>query len=209
MLWLVRHGESEANAGGVTSDDEGIGLTSRGRVQAEAIAAACSERPAWVGLSPYLRARQTAEPLLAKHAGVPIDELPVQEFSYLSAARCVGLSVVTRRPLRVEYWSRMDPEYVDGDGAESFAMMWKRASTFLRWVEGRKGLGIVFSHAQFITAVIIEALYGAGEPTEGEMRRFFAAQAGLPVPNGAIVRLRREENRWWVGGVDCAHWPSA
>ena len=52
------------------------------------------------------------------------------------------------------------------------------------------------------------ALYGAGEPTEGEMRRFFAAQGGMPVPNGAVVRLQRKEKRWWVGGIDCSHCPS-
>jgi 2,3-bisphosphoglycerate-dependent phosphoglycerate mutase len=99
MLWLVRHGESEANAGGITSDCTGIELTLCGRAKAEAVAAACPERPAWVGLSPYLRARQTAEPLLARYADVPIEELPVQEFTYLAAARCIGMNGLTRRPL--------------------------------------------------------------------------------------------------------------
>jgi hypothetical protein len=88
-------------------------------------------------------------------------------------------------------------------------MLWRRGSTFLRWAEGRAGLAIVFSHAEFIQAVMIEAIYGVGEPSEQEMRRFFALQGGLPVPNGAVLRLRREGERWWVRGVDGSLQPSA
>ena len=202
MLWLVRHGESEANAGGITSDPAGIELTPRGRAQAEAIAASCPERPAWIGLSPFLRARQTAEPLLARYPDVPVKELAVQEFTYLAVARCAGTSGSTRRPLRGAYWSRMDPGYVDGEGAESFGMLWKRASAFLRWAEGRAGPGAVFSHEQFIRAVMTEAVDGVGEPTERDMRRFLALGGRLPIPNGAVVRVRRGGGRWRVGAID-------
>src|SRR5690606_16323945 len=85
MLRLVRHGESVANAGGVpTTDYAAIPLTDRGRAQAEAVAAACREEPGWIGLSPYLRALQTAAPLLARYPESPALDLPIHEFTYLT-----------------------------------------------------------------------------------------------------------------------------
>ena len=66
MLWFVRHGESEANSGKITSDFAAIPLTLKGRSQAVAVATACNTRPSRIVLSRYLRARQTSEPLLQK-----------------------------------------------------------------------------------------------------------------------------------------------
>jgi len=91
MLWLVRHGESAANAGAVTSDFASIPLTDRGRQQAEAVAAACPESPAWVGRSAYLRARHTAAPLLARYPASPVADLAVHEFRPAQAAMENGL----------------------------------------------------------------------------------------------------------------------
>src|SRR4051794_5267106 len=131
MLWLVRHGESEGNAGRVTSDYAAIPLTALGRAQAEQVARACQEPPARVVLSPYRRARQTAEPLLARFPGVPVVEETVQEFTYLAASRCRGMDATTRWPLVEAYWARLDPGYRDGEGAESFADLYGRAAGFL------------------------------------------------------------------------------
>jgi broad specificity phosphatase PhoE len=207
MLWLVRHGESAANAGGVTSDYAAIPLTDRGRAQAEAVAAACHEPPAWIGRSAYLRARQTAAPLLARYPGSPVADLAVHEFTYLAAERCLGMDATARQPLVDAYWSRMEPDYCDGEGAESFSGLCGRARAFLQYAAEHPGFGVVFTHEQFIRAVLLAVMYPWEWPSVSLMRLFFALRAGLPVPTGAVVRLQRESDRWWIGGVDVSHLP--
>jgi broad specificity phosphatase PhoE len=208
MLWLVRHGESAANAGAVTSDYAAIPLTDRGRAQAEAVAAACREPPAWVGRSTYLGARQTAAPLLARYPASAVADLAVHEFTYLAARRCFGIDAAARQPLVDAYWSRMAPDHCDGEGAESFTGLCDRARSFLGYAAERPGFGVVFTHEQFIRAVLVEALYRGEGLSVSLMGRFFALRAGLPVPNGAVVRLQLHSGRWWIGGVDVSHLPS-
>jgi broad specificity phosphatase PhoE len=205
MLWLVRHAESEGNAGRVTSDYAAIPLTARGCAQAEQVAQACPEPPARVVLSPYRRAHQTAEPLLARFPGIPVVGASVQEFTYLAASRCRDLDALARSPLVEAYWARMDPDYCDGDGAESFADLWVRAAGFLDQAAQWQGLTVVFTHEQFIRAVVAQVLFGPGLAGPADMARFFALRIGLPVPNGGIVRLELRTGRWWLGGIDRAH----
>jgi hypothetical protein len=63
----------------------------------------------------------------------------------------------------------------------------------------------VFTHEQFFRAVLIATLYPDCEPTTQIMQQFFALRSGLPVANCAIVRMRFENQRWWVGAVEKAH----
>src|SRR4051812_43055625 len=60
-IWLIRHGESESNAGLPTSDTAKIALTPRGFAQAECIVAAFTRPPSLIVTSPYLRAIQSAQ----------------------------------------------------------------------------------------------------------------------------------------------------
>jgi hypothetical protein len=68
---------------------------------------------------------------------------------------------------------------------------------------------VVFTHEQFIRAVIYQVLFSVGHWGRTEMARFFALRTGLPVPNGGIVRLEQRAGRWWIGGIDRAHLDSA
>ena len=71
--WLVRHGESAANAGTATTDPATIPLTPRGHDQAERVAVALSERPDLIVVSPYLWTRETAEPAMRRFPDVPVE----------------------------------------------------------------------------------------------------------------------------------------
>jgi broad specificity phosphatase PhoE len=115
------------------------------------------------------------------------------------------MDAVARQLLVDAYWSRLDPSYCDGEGAESFAGLYERAESFLRAVTELSGFGVVFTHEQFIRAVFVAATYPGDEPSIKLMRQFFALRTGLPIPNAAVVRLQREGTRWWVGGIDTSH----
>jgi broad specificity phosphatase PhoE len=205
MLWLVRHAESLANAGAVTSDVAAIPLTARGLTQAQQIALACPQAPALVVRSPYRRARQSAQALLDRYPNVPVVDAAVQEFTYLAAARCRDMDTAGRRPLVDAYWARLDPEYCDGEGAESFADLAARAATFLAAAAGWPGFTVVFTHGDFIRAVVGAVLFGVGLADRTAMVRFFELRTGLPLPNGAIVRLQYCAGQWWLGGIDGTH----
>lgn len=204
-LWLVRHGESVANAGLATADYSAIPLTSNGEAQAEALAKACTTAPTWIGMSRYLRAQQTAHRIIQRYPETPTVELQVEEFTYLATERCVELNQVARQPLVDGYWSRMDPEYCDGDGAESYMDFRQRATEFLDWSLTQTGLGIVFTHEQFIRAVLIAGLCPRTASSVEAMQQFFAMRSSVAVPNCAIVRLKFERQRWWVGSIDRSH----
>ncbi|MDH0072948.1 histidine phosphatase family protein [Stenotrophomonas maltophilia] len=154
MLVVVRHAQSMANAGFVTADPESIALTAAGEEQARALAMTWSAAPDRIFTSPFLRTRQTSQPL-AERFKMVAEPLDVHEFTYLSPERCVGTSAADRKQWVEGYWSRCDPNYVDGPGAESFAQLIARAERALRILESysEHEQVVVFSHGQLMQAM--------------------------------------------------------
>lgn len=70
---LIRHGQSTGNAGIPCHDLALINLTELGRQQAREVAASWTERPSLIVTSPYVRARQTAEPTTERFPDVPVE----------------------------------------------------------------------------------------------------------------------------------------
>ena len=83
IIWMIRHGESESNAGLVTSEPAAITLTARGRVQAGYVAAAFPSPPALIITSPFERAKETAQPTLSRFPDSAVEEWPIQELSLI------------------------------------------------------------------------------------------------------------------------------
>jgi 2,3-bisphosphoglycerate-dependent phosphoglycerate mutase len=209
-LCLIRHAESEANAGGRTSDPARIELTPRGWQQARYLAAAFDDPPALIVTSPYLRTQQTAAPTLARFPQVPHETWPVHEFTYLAPARCVNLTPQERQPLVRDYWERSDPAHVDGEGAESFEQLIRRVDAAIRRLRESCSVPVaVFSHGQFIRAIVWR-LQGGGVPLTGDaQRQFRTVLGGLAVPNAAILQLEfGAGGNARVGLVSVAHLPS-
>lgn len=154
-ITFIRHGESTGNAGMAAHDLSQIDLTEKGRQQAEDLARAWTERPTLIVTSPYLRARRTAQPTIERFPGVPVEQWPVQEFTYLEPSRWNGTSRTSRLPAIEAYWQAADPEYRDGPGAESFSNLLRRAENALQGLaEARDGSNVlVFAHGQFLQAV--------------------------------------------------------
>src|ERR1700683_2871508 len=82
-IFIVRHAQRAANAGGRTSDPAAIPITDTGIRQAQCVADLVAERPSVITVSRYLRTAQTAEPLLRRHSDVPVEQWRVEEFTYL------------------------------------------------------------------------------------------------------------------------------
>ncbi|MBF8726763.1 histidine phosphatase family protein [Pseudomonas putida] len=151
---LIRHGESAANVGLATQDHASIPLTPRGYEQALDVARSFSSAPELIVVSPFARAQITANATAIAFPSATVETWPVQEFTYLEPERCIDTTVAQRKNWVDAYWSKSDPAYCDGVGAESFSEFIARAQTFLnRLVEHHEANVAVFSHGQFMNAV--------------------------------------------------------
>lgn len=117
--WL-RHAESASNAGLKCSEQHSIPLTDHGRAEAGRFAAALDFEPEAIVISRYVRAQETAAPLLSRFPTAARLELPVHEFTFLDPVRCRDTTHEERKGWIAEFYTRDDPDWVDGDGTESF-----------------------------------------------------------------------------------------
>jgi broad specificity phosphatase PhoE len=209
IVWLIRHAESEANAGLPTSGPADIPLTRRGVRQAKYVADRLEEAPALIVASPYLRTQQTAQPTIERFPTVESQVWPVQEFTYISPDRCYNTTVKDRRPMVEAYWDRADPAYVDGEGAESFCALIDRVGNLAGRLRAYGDeLIVIFTHGQFIRALVWTLLTGSTAHAAESMRQFRPFAAAFPVPNASIMRLQVGETIW-LSPVDASHIPAA
>lgn len=185
---FIRHAESAANAGLPTTDPGEIPLTDNGKLAAARAAAEYDgPEPDLIVVSPYLRARQTSEPFIARFPDAEVETWAVQEFTYISPARCVGTTAADRRPLVEAYWNAASPTHEDGDGSESFLDFIARVRTSLEELRLREaGSILVVCHGIFMNAA---AFYQAPEEDPSDtksMRRFHQYTLDHPVPNLGI-----------------------
>ena len=160
-ILLVRHGQSLANSGGKTSDHDTNPLTDLGRMQARHLAERLGCKPTLFVVSPFLRAQQTAEPLLQRFPDVPVEEWPIQEFTFLNPAQHKNTSEEDRGPTVQHYWKRQDPTFVDGPGAESFTQFLDRAREAARRLVSANpgGCIVLVTHGYFMQAFRLVARF--------------------------------------------------
>ena len=153
-VWLIRHGESAANAGEATLYHATITLTSKGVEQGKMVARSFIQSPALIIASPFSRALATAKATVAAFPSTPFETWPIHEFMYLEPSRCINTTVAQRRGWVDAYWAKADPSFTDGEGAESFLDFIARAQSFLDRLAEHPAQDIaVFSHGQLINAV--------------------------------------------------------
>jgi broad specificity phosphatase PhoE len=158
---LVRHGQSVTNAGGRAADQVSNPLTELGRAQAREFAKRLDCKPTLLVTSPFLRAQQTSEPLRQRFPDVPVEEWPIQEFSFLNPVLHRGTSEADRESHVVAYWQREDPAYIDGPEAESFTLLLDRAREAIRRLVSSNtgGCVVVFTHGFFMQAFRLVLLF--------------------------------------------------
>jgi len=208
-IWLIRHGESESNAGLLTSDTAKIALTSRGIAQAEHIVAAFTRPPSLIVTSPYLRAIQSAQPTIGRFPQARLEEWLVHEYTYLSLASRHNTTLHGRKPQIDAYWERCDPDYLDGDGAESFAALVFRAKQIMERIKRLDDdFGAIFSHGLFIRTLLWVLLAGPVEINAAMMQRYRSFISGFSAPNASILKLYvNSERELFFGNFTTAHLP--
>ena len=210
-VFLVRHGESQSNAGLATSDPVKVALTSLGHQQAKQVAAFLKEHTPLnlIVTSPYLRTKQTVSSTRQLFPTTQVEEWEVQEFTYLSSIHQEQTTTEDRKPLVEIYWAMCEPSFMDGSYphfilspySESFKVFIGRVQAFIRRLKGvdnRCQNIAVFSHEQFIAAVLWCIKHGSTEITSDTMHAFRHFFNQNRLPNGGIVELkfRRSHDEW-------------
>ena len=206
-LWIIRHAESLANIGESTSTPREIPLSENGLRQADELASSIDDRPDLIIVSPYVRSQQTAEPFFERYPDIATETLLIQEFTYLSVSRCRGTNYEGRKPWVAEYWEKADPNYCDGDQAESFAEFIRRCETFVRQMREREyELAFVFTHEQFIKGLLWSAMQLGREMTSDSMQAFQKFMVSFSIPNATIIRTKIDEDgAVYFGKIDTAN----
>jgi broad specificity phosphatase PhoE len=210
-VWLIRHAESIGNAGLTTSRPDTIPLTGKGIEQALRLADSFTKAPALIITSPFTRTRQSAEPTIQRFPTARQEQWQVQEFSYLSPARYRDTTIADRRPFVEKYWTRCDPHYTDGEGAESFADFIRRVQQAIDGLWScRSEFVAVFGHGLFMRAMIWRMLFGEQTVSASTMSSFRHFMVATTMPNTAIIKVDMMANpqEARVSNVITAHLPS-
>lgn len=196
-ITLVRHGESEANAGLASGDPALIPLTARGIAQAEHWARAMDWQPSQVFSSAYTRARDTAAPCAARWQ-LPIDTIDqLHECVTLPPAEVAGTTNLARKPLIDAYWARAEPAQCTGPGAESFLAFAGRVDQVRARLEALPDRSVVFGHGMWLAMLVWRCMGFPVESTRA-MQAFRAFQLGLPMPNCCSYALHGSDGHWAI-----------
>lgn len=188
-IWIIRHAQSQSNAGLATRGPHDNALSELGYLQAKCIPQALSRSPDKIVISPYLRTQLTAQPLSEQYPDVPVEVWQIQEFTYLSLPLDQPTTPLARRSLTQAYWERCDPNYLDGDNAESLVQLMARVRAALNQFQQQTGFAIVFTHGFFIKAMLWQILAAPRTIDAISMNRLYKFSQGFRVPNASILKM--------------------
>jgi broad specificity phosphatase PhoE len=197
IIDIFRHAQSESNAGLATLHPVTTKLTALGEQQAKALAASfnAATPPQTIIVTPYHRTGATAAPTLERFAGAKYLVWEGHEFTYLDVTKYDGLTREDRRPAARAYWTRLDPDYVDGVGAESFNHMAQRMRGVL---QGFARLPAGY-HMSVNHGFTMQAMWVMLTQPELEGKALMAAvreyQNQDPVPNVGCMRVIAENGQ--------------
>jgi len=199
--YLIRHGESEANAGLATPDPRTIRLTPLGRRQAILVAEEINARdirPDLIVVSPNTRTKETAEPTRQLFPDVQLEVWDTQEFNYLAKFHGIVTSTADRRAERNAYWDRSEPDFVHSPGSESFNDFASRVSKAMEKLRSTEKTTLFFGHEQFMCCLLWLTSGERDEMTSDTMKEFRSFMAANRIPNGSLVSLDSDAKSWEV-----------
>ena len=201
-VYCVRHGQSVANAGGLTMEHSAIPLSPLGIAQAATLAAVFDVEPSLVLVSSYLRAIETAEPFCARHDCLSEIEPLLREFSALDANELQGMDGAERRPLADAYWQACDPALRSGPGAETFFEFDARVEAFACTLPSVPERTVLFGHGIWFALLFWKLGGGDAIVTPRGMATFRRFQLALPMPNCAVFALELQPGGQWSAKAD-------
>ena len=195
-LTFIRHGESVANAGGVTMPHHIIPLSDLGRLQAQVVAANQLTPPSTILVSSMLRTHETAAPTCERFSLVPQVYSELDEFSVIDPDLIAGMYGPQRKPFVQSYWADADPQRRIGTHADTFEEFVARVIAFTRIMPDLPDATVIFGHGIWL-GLLHWLLMGYGIQDGGDMRAFRKFQLSLPMPNCAAFQLNHVDGSRW------------
>ena len=182
-IHFVRHGESVANAGGITMPNAQIPLTEKGHEQAKRVAEMLPSNTSLILCSEFLRAQQTAG-YFADKVNLAVETEPLlNEFNTLCHTLIDGLTGEQRKPIAEKYWAKADPHVVMGPTAESFFQSSRRVADFHEYVlQELPDQTVIFGHGMWF-GMLCWRILGFDYFDSWAMRAFRRYQSSMPMPN--------------------------
>lgn len=158
-VFLIRHAQSESNAGSVFEHQNIIKITDNGKKQAEELLEV-TEKPDRIICSKYIRTIETAEPMMTKFPESEIHLwIDIEEFQPIDSKRNLGITKEQNQENHRQYWLKMDPFYNDGGNAESFKDFVVRVNLAILKMKQLQGVNYIFTHNNFIRCVMTLLTY--------------------------------------------------
>lgn len=207
-IGIIRHGESVGNVAATTAEEKGsdliditerdadVALSDTGEKQAEAVAGWLSElpddeRPDVVIVSPYVRARQTAE-IALKGFDIPVlrdERLRDRELGVLDLHTVHGIQ--SKFPEESERRQRLGKFYYRPPGGESWADVLLRLRSLLRDVaEDHPEQRVLFFAHDAVVSLFRYILEGLDE------EELMTSAKKSPIANCSISSWRWSDEGW-------------
>lgn len=161
-VYLVRHAQSESNAGIAIRPNHLISLTEQGQKQAQDLAQWLVENvpvPKQVFVSKFIRTQQTAQPYLEQisQESCVLDDL--FEFNYLDFKTIEHLTHQQLRQKALDFWQKNDIFYQDSEQSDSFVHFVQRVKNVRQSLEHLPdGNYVVFTHGTWLGMLIWQLL---------------------------------------------------
>jgi broad specificity phosphatase PhoE len=196
-LFLIRHGQSQANAGGDTLENSVVPLTALGERQARILAGLLPPAPAAVWSSPFKRSLDTAAPYCAR-LGVALQiQEELREFETLDTRQMRGSSCETREAVLARYWQEADPDRRTGPDGETFREFYERVNRVRqRWLAAQPDGTVIFGHGMWM-ALLFWQLWGFRQIDHLAMVHFRRFQLGFPTPNTVVYGITQVGSAKW------------
>jgi len=188
-VFLVRHGQSQANAGGMTLANPVVPLTELGERQARALAPLLPQRAAGIWSSPFKRALDTAAPYCALLGLTPAIHADLREFETVDTLTLGGGPCAEREAAVARFWLESDPDHRSGPHAETFREFHTRVARVReQFLPALPDGAVVFGHGMWM-ALLCWQLLGFEQVDCLGMTHFRRFQLGLPTPNTVVYGL--------------------
>lgn len=203
LLYLVRHGETEANRNGLALGHADVPLNERGLRQAQRLSEAlASERLAAIYASPLSRAQQTAEAIAGPHGLAPVTEEGLIEMDIGELDGLTFAEIRERHPGLLEQWASPQGQATALFGSESLADVQNRAWQALESLGRRHQDETVcaVTHNFVILSVLTRAL-GVDLAHFRRLRHGVAAMSVMDLRDGR-ARVLRMNDSCHLDGID-------
>lgn len=198
-ITFVRHGESEANVGGISQPNPVVELTERGKRQALEIANAWACAPSQVYISKFIRTLQTATPLLEKFNLQPIQFSGLNEFDPLCAETIEGTSGNERQAITNLYWEDANPNQKHGKTGQSYNAFCSQVNDFMPTLLTLENNGVIFGHGIWISQLIWQTLgFGQSSADSDNMKDFIQFHRTLQIKNVERFNIFLKNNHVFV-----------